>query len=211
MTQQHVVEGDIAPTRQEARDSRTAILDAAAHLMRSRGYERTAISHICEESGLPVGSIYHHFANKSAILAAVIERWAIEFFEGLPTYRRGTGDPDAQLAEYWRVATEAAVAHRDWFILDTDMQRLSRHDHDLDLVRKRVRVISRGAMAASFEAFAREKGADEPRLLAQRLAAIMERATRGMVLGAGDDVAELRQAFVDLHLVVWSTITLAAR
>ena len=48
--------------------SKRAILDAAYKLIMSKGYEKTSIKDIVKESGLPVGSVYHHFRSKDDML-----------------------------------------------------------------------------------------------------------------------------------------------
>jgi AcrR family transcriptional regulator len=50
------------------------ILDAAEACFAERGYAGTSISEVCSRSGLPVGSIYHHFGNKEGLLVAVVDR-----------------------------------------------------------------------------------------------------------------------------------------
>lgn len=48
------------------------ILDAAAWLLRHRGYEATTTRAIAERVGIKAGSIYHHFSSKDAIVEQVI-------------------------------------------------------------------------------------------------------------------------------------------
>jgi TetR/AcrR family transcriptional regulator, cholesterol catabolism regulator len=48
------------------------ILDAAAWLLRHRGYEATTTRAIAERVGIKAGSIYHHFSSKDAIVERVI-------------------------------------------------------------------------------------------------------------------------------------------
>ncbi|MET0902389.1 MAG: helix-turn-helix domain-containing protein [Acidimicrobiales bacterium] len=54
--------------------SRQRILDAAAAIAGERGYEGTSINLVSERSGLPASSIYWHFKDKDALIAAVIQR-----------------------------------------------------------------------------------------------------------------------------------------
>jgi len=55
-------------------ESRQKILDAATEIAGERGYDGTSIALVSERSGLPASSIYWHFKDKDALLAAVIER-----------------------------------------------------------------------------------------------------------------------------------------
>jgi len=67
---------------QQGEESRERILDATAEIAGERGYEGTTISLVSKRSGLPVSSIYWHFANKDELIAAVIRRsydaWSAE-------------------------------------------------------------------------------------------------------------------------------------
>lgn len=55
-------------------ESRQKILVAATEIAAERGYEGTSIGGVSERSGLPASSIYWHFKDKDALIAAVIER-----------------------------------------------------------------------------------------------------------------------------------------
>jgi AcrR family transcriptional regulator len=59
-------------SRTEAR--RTQILDAAENCVREYGFHRASISKISKASGMGAGHIYHYFANKEAIIAAIVAR-----------------------------------------------------------------------------------------------------------------------------------------
>lgn len=65
-------------------ESRRKIIDAAATLMAERGFAGTSISAVSKKSGLPSGSIYWHFESKAALLGAVIEDGARQWFDALP-------------------------------------------------------------------------------------------------------------------------------
>ncbi|TDZ45945.1 TetR/AcrR family transcriptional regulator [Mycobacteroides franklinii] len=60
--------------RADGEISRGRILDAATEIAAERGYEGTSISAVSAKCGLPASSIYWHFKDKDALLAAVIER-----------------------------------------------------------------------------------------------------------------------------------------
>lgn len=50
------------------------ILDTAERLFIEKGYDRTPLQEIIQETGLSKGAIYHHFASKEDILYSVCER-----------------------------------------------------------------------------------------------------------------------------------------
>ncbi|AWH96027.1 TetR/AcrR family transcriptional regulator [Dietzia psychralcaliphila] len=76
-------------TRARGRESRRKITEAAATVAGERGYEGTTIAQVSKVSGLPASSIYWHFADKDALLAAVVEE-SIELWLGQVT--RGEGE-----------------------------------------------------------------------------------------------------------------------
>jgi AcrR family transcriptional regulator len=59
--------------RADARRNREAVLDAAAELFARRG-DAVQMDEIAERAGLGVGTLYRHFADKRALLAAIIGR-----------------------------------------------------------------------------------------------------------------------------------------
>ena len=55
--------------------TREALVETAARLFHERGYHATGIAAILREAGANSGSLYHFFANKEDLLAAVLERY----------------------------------------------------------------------------------------------------------------------------------------
>jgi TetR/AcrR family transcriptional regulator, lmrAB and yxaGH operons repressor len=62
-----------------ARDSRQAMIETAAVLMRERGVDATSFSEVIARSGAPRGSIYHHFPGGKAQLIEEATRYAGEY------------------------------------------------------------------------------------------------------------------------------------
>lgn len=54
--------------------TREAILEATARLLVEDGYARTSTNRIAERAGVSVGSLYHYFGDKQAIVEALTER-----------------------------------------------------------------------------------------------------------------------------------------
>ena len=79
--------------------ARDEIVEAAFRLFLERGYEATSLARILDVVPYSKGAVYHHFANKDALLDAVIER----FFTALVT-----AESDPLLPH----ADAHAVAHR---------------------------------------------------------------------------------------------------
>lgn len=61
------------PLRADARRNREAVLDAASALFARHG-DAVQMDEIAERAGLGVGTLYRHFADKQALLAAIIGR-----------------------------------------------------------------------------------------------------------------------------------------
>ncbi len=57
-------------------DSKIKFLDAALHVIRSKGYTATRVEDICEAAGLTKGSFFHHFKSKEDLALAAAEYWA---------------------------------------------------------------------------------------------------------------------------------------
>jgi len=58
-------------SRQTPGETRQRIMEAAMRLFVERGYFNTAIPDIVKESGISIGSIYHHFENKQDLAKAL--------------------------------------------------------------------------------------------------------------------------------------------
>jgi len=53
---------------------RGVLLQTAAHLFRSQGFDRTTVRDLASAVGIQSGSIFHHFKSKDEILRAVMEQ-----------------------------------------------------------------------------------------------------------------------------------------
>jgi len=51
------------------------LLQAAEPLFARRGYESTGMAEVAERAGVGVGTLYHHFPDKRALLLALIDDW----------------------------------------------------------------------------------------------------------------------------------------
>ncbi len=56
-------------------NARGAILDAALHLFRVKGYTATTVDDLCDEAGVTKGAFFHHFRTKEALGVAAVEHW----------------------------------------------------------------------------------------------------------------------------------------
>ena len=67
----------IARPRPQARAiaTRRKVLAAAEALFSRKGYEPTGMADVAERAGVGVGTLYHHFPDKRALLLALIDDW----------------------------------------------------------------------------------------------------------------------------------------
>jgi TetR/AcrR family transcriptional regulator, transcriptional repressor for nem operon len=59
-------------------ESKRKLLDAALHVIRSKGYTATRVEDVCEEAGLTKGSFFHHFKTKEDLAVAAAEYWSLQ-------------------------------------------------------------------------------------------------------------------------------------
>lgn len=64
----------VRPTREESRDTALEILDAALDLFSEHGFAGTSMRSIARAVGVRESTLYHHYASKEAILAALLHQ-----------------------------------------------------------------------------------------------------------------------------------------
>ncbi len=91
-------------TRLEAQATRERLLDVAEGLILERGLARTALQDIACAAGLTRGAIYWHFADKVALVQAIIDRVDLPMEKALAeAAEAGSGAP-------WRGLRQMALA-----------------------------------------------------------------------------------------------------
>jgi AcrR family transcriptional regulator len=73
--------------RRYGAESRLRILEATFELAHELGYQGTSIAKVVERSGLPVSSVYWHFADKDALFAAMIQHSFEQWRANLPKWK----------------------------------------------------------------------------------------------------------------------------
>jgi TetR/AcrR family transcriptional regulator, acrAB operon repressor len=64
----------VRKTKEEAQETRSAILDAAEIVFQERGVSHTSLAEIATAAGVTRGAIYWHFANKADLFDAMVQR-----------------------------------------------------------------------------------------------------------------------------------------
>jgi AcrR family transcriptional regulator len=82
--------------------TRARLLDAAEALFTRLGYDGTAIGDVAGQAGVGVGTLYHHFTDKRALLLELIDRWG----DRIATQRRSDLDFEVFLGAEPRLAIE---------------------------------------------------------------------------------------------------------
>ena len=119
-------------------DRQAAILHEAARLFAERGFSGVSLEDLGAAVGVSGPAVYRHFANKQALLGAILLRVSERLLAGGQDVLVREADPSAQLA--------ALVAfHVDFALSDADVIRVQ--DRDLaslnDADRSRVRRLQR--------------------------------------------------------------------
>jgi AcrR family transcriptional regulator len=94
--------------------SKERILEAATELFSTRGYAGAGVDKLAERSGIAKTAIYYHFGNKEGLLAAVLERAAGQWIEGIEQAVRQAGDDPIQRLDRALAGMRAMLEERPW-------------------------------------------------------------------------------------------------
>jgi TetR/AcrR family transcriptional regulator, cholesterol catabolism regulator len=104
----------MATVRNPHADSRLPkVLDEAARLFRTRGFEGTSVRDIARAVGILPGSLYCHFDTKEALLVAV-------YVKGVQQITDSVREAIAQASQPWDRLEAACVAHLEAILHDDD-------------------------------------------------------------------------------------------
>jgi AcrR family transcriptional regulator len=115
------------PRAQATALRRSQILDAALACFTAKGYAATTMADVRRASGASIGSIYHHFASKEELAAAL-------YVEGLRDYQRGAA---AVLREHpgAEEGTRALVQHHlGWVTANPDLAQYLMSSREAEVV-----------------------------------------------------------------------------
>ena len=89
------------------------VLDEAARLFRTRGFEGTSVREIAKAVGILPGSLYCHFETKEALLVAV-------YIKGVQQITEAVRSAVADIADPWERLEAACIAHLEAVLQDDD-------------------------------------------------------------------------------------------
>jgi len=98
---------------ERAASTKAKIIAAARRLFSAHGYEGTSTEAVLEESNVSRGALYHHFENKEALFAAVLEAVEVDITAATARARANVTDPVEALRvafnKFLELAREAEV------------------------------------------------------------------------------------------------------
>lgn len=131
-------------TRERAKaDRRSALLHAAAALFAARGYGRVSLEDLGAAVGISGPAVYRHFANKQAVLAALLIDVSRELATGADAVIESSSDAASTLRALIAFHVDFALSNADVILVqDRDLDSLGSEDRDL------VRSLQRGYIEA---------------------------------------------------------------
>ncbi len=88
---------------QKSAQRKEAILDAFEALIKKYGIDKTTMQEIAHEVGISVGTLYNEFADKEALIDALINRIEASLNEKVTSLRFSSESPDEQLVELFKM------------------------------------------------------------------------------------------------------------
>jgi len=79
-------------------DTRTALLEAAAQVLRERGYAALSTREVAASAGMPLSQIHYHFGSKQGLVLALFEYLNAQLFE---RQKALFDDPSLSFADQW--------------------------------------------------------------------------------------------------------------
>lgn len=86
------------PRAVRSQQAKQHIYDTAIQLLREHGYEYVTVNNICQMAGISVGSFYHYYDSKDALLSGFFSE-AFDHFQN--TMAEESGDPLESIIQYF--------------------------------------------------------------------------------------------------------------
>ncbi|WP_067177806.1 TetR/AcrR family transcriptional regulator [Microtetraspora niveoalba] len=130
----HTLDGTTRDGSARTPSARDALMDACERLMGARGYHGVSIAALCERSGYPTGSLYHHFGSKAGLLTAVLERGAGRVRDTLAEVDRLDGPAADRIDAYFEALISLVERYPDFHRLVMFVMLEEGADHEVERV-----------------------------------------------------------------------------
>ena len=110
-------------------DRKAAILDAAVARIVAHGIEGLRVRDVAQDVGINNATLHHHFATKTALLAALVQRFVAGFQIAGGTLEVGT--LEERLAAYVAARRAQMLETPEPFIVMSELILLARRDDDV--------------------------------------------------------------------------------
>lgn len=159
----------------------SALLEATEIVLAERGFAATTTNHIADEAGVSIGTLYHYFPSKEALIEAVVHRMWVRELAVLEAH--GAALAEGPLDEAIRAIVRDLVAvvaarrdlYRRWY---AEASHLGRLDEGLEITAR--------AVAGVQAAFEYRAGGLRPRNLAFAADLVVKMALAMVRTGARD-------------------------
>jgi TetR/AcrR family transcriptional regulator, transcriptional repressor for nem operon len=93
-------------------DTKEAILQSAQRLVQQRGFNGFSYADVADEVGIRKASLHHHFATKTELGVALIERYILDFATALEQIGADAASPNDKLALYVKLYRGTLLSER---------------------------------------------------------------------------------------------------
>ena len=184
----------------DAAVSRERILQTALATFAQKGYSAAGVDALAARSGIAKTAIYYHFGSKEGLLAAVLERAANDWIEGIRSAAMAGDTPPARLRRAL-AGMRAMLEERPWILRLIQILALEVAD-DKPEIRATIRGIIRKARDTIVEGLREGLGFEiaDAELIASMLLALFD----GVAFGhdVDPDLAALDAIFEEIRRVV---------
>ena len=111
----------MATQGERRRQTRTALLDAAAALFAERGIADSSVDAIAEAAGRTSGALYDHFGSKDGLLFALLEGWVDDVAAVMSAELLHADTLAERMAALWHNISSPAVGNGRWMALEHEM------------------------------------------------------------------------------------------
>lgn len=92
------------------RRTRERLIDAAADLFWSRGYDAASIAEVAAAAGIPAGNVFYHFRTKADLARAVARLFIVEAAASLAEIERRQSAPEARILAFLDLLAAATAS-----------------------------------------------------------------------------------------------------